>query len=92
MNDSVTRQEYEELRGRVTLLEGGCTETLATKDDLKNLNLDKFKDSLTQLIDSSGADTYVSKELFNKLVSYLVSWVGAGNLNMRDLPTKLESN
>ena len=89
MSEYVSRQEYEELRGRITLLEGGNNDVLATKDDLKNLNLDEFKDSLTQLIDANNESEYVSKTTFNKLINYLTTWIRAGNLSMRDLPEKL---
>ena len=84
----MTRQEFEELRGRVTSIEGGCNSILATKDDLKGLDvLALLKDELSQ-----SDDKYVSKETFNKLISYLSKWILAGNLNMRDLPTILNSN
>lgn len=82
MEQFATRQEFEELRGRITLLEGGNNEVLATKDDLKNLHIE-------ELIEANGESEYVSKETFNKLVQYLAKWIGAGNLSMRDLPDKL---
>lgn len=81
MSEYVSRQEFEELRGRITLLEGGNSDILATKDDLKH--------SLTQLIDSSNDSQYVSKAEFNKLIDYLCNWIEAGNLSMNDLPEKL---
>ena len=54
MEQFATRQEFEELRGRITLLEGGNNEVLATKDDLKNLHIE-------ELIEANGEIEYVSK-------------------------------
>ena len=82
MEEYIRRQEFDELRGRVTLIEGGCTDVLATKDDLKGLDVLSLKTD----------DEYVSKETFNKLIDYLSKWIRAGNLSMRDLPTIINNS